>query len=78
MLTKCGSRAAGSGRIQIEDAALAILIYVADRLPHLEVRIFGEVERGQGKALVAGSAERAARLQHFDLHGVVGALEAGK
>jgi hypothetical protein len=52
-----------SRSIQVEDAALAILIYVAHRLPRLQVRIFGERQRRQGEAFVAGSAERAPRLQ---------------
>ena len=62
--------------IEIENSALTAFVDIANRLAHVLIGVFGEIERGQREPRVARFAEGAARLQHFDLHGVVGSLEA--
>ena len=76
LLTRCGIRCSRS--IEIQYSPLAILVNVADRLPHLRAGIFRQVKCRKGEPFVAGFAQRASRLQDFNFHRIIGALEAGQ
>ena len=62
-------------RGEVQHAALIVLVDVAHGVAHLLVRVERQPERREREFRVPGAAQRAAGLQHVDLHVSVSALE---
>ncbi len=68
------TRIGRSRSIDIQDAALPILVDVADRFANIFIRIEGQFESSLGKLRVACAAEGASGFQNFNFRVAVRAL----